>query len=954
MNRGEASAPRGATSRADLLRALAVADRDQLALDIDASSWFGYVRRAEEAPRPSEIGSLTAPRVPAAAAPPTARKLPLRLPFLHLIVQREARRPPEAGREAEAAAAHAEPLDEDSARAPSDRRLIGYEDLVPEARLLPALRRALGATRAGPLDLERLTHHLATRSLPRHVPRRRQQRWHPQLVVLLDFCPRLWPYREDMHRLAERLLRHCGCSGVSLRIVNDGPLGPWSDWLAHQNQTRAEPPLLPWTMPAVGTPVLIVSDLGLFLGAGSAPCEDWARFIATLVRAEVRPLALAPLGARQLDASLGAALPILRWSPDARARPARAYGPGQPEPEGLYDLLAMVAATRRVDPPLLRALRRLNPDAPLDAGLEGALWCHADVEAGFTAVIRRDAQETHLRRFDEYLPRLHTEARRLRWLHHAHLRKVLNHEETLLWSDDSKETEAAEHFMLRLAATLAEPGKGQFAGNWWAVAQGIVDRADSAMGLRHSAVLHPLLAALVRALGDATKVPAWADPAVLRGVLHDMQGPTGAWLVRDPPSGCLLLQAGPPRARQSPLGERLLLDVGGARVSVGEGAGATTRWLSAAALPLPLCRLSEPTLVQIVTACEILTVAAVSRPRGALGWGCDRTGIAVQTAAVGPYAMKWSSDALRIAPVPGAASSAWGLEAEVPVPLMSPMDEASVRFGIDSPFGVYADLTVTTRHGSATQRLRWMEPGTFLMGSPGDEPKRFGNEGRRHTVTLTRGLWLADSACTQRMWRAVMGTNPSRSTWDEERPVEQVSWDDVQGFLRKLETLLRGCIAGLPTEAEWEYACRVGSDTPFSFGANITPETVNYDGKYPYGGGQKGLYRQQTVPVKSLPPNNWGLYEMHGNVWEWCADGLRAYSDQEEVDPAGPVDAEAHRAVRGGSWGDSAWRARSAYRGAVGPGLAYGGLGFRLCLRSIEPGQGRPGGPAGLAPGGRG
>jgi len=505
-----------------------VTDRDHLALDIDASSWFGYVRRAEEAPRMVEIGPVGAPRTTAAPAPTTARKLPLRVPFLHLIVQREARRPPEAGREAAAAAAHAEPLDEDSARAPSDRRLIGYEDLVPEARLLPALRRALGATRAGPLDIERLTRDLAARALPRHVPRRRQKRWHPELVVLLDFSPRLWPYRWDMHRLAERLLRHCGRSSVSLRIVNDGPSGPWSDWLMHQNRTSAVPPLSPWAMPAAGTPVLIVSDLGLLLGSDAPPCREWARFIATLVRGEVQPLALAPLGARQLDPALGAALPILRWSPDARARPALAQGPGLPEPEGLYDLLAMVATTRRVDPPLLRALRRINPRAPLDAGLEGALWCHGDVKAGVTAAIRREAQETHLRRFEERLPQLHADLKTLRSRHHAHLRAVLIHEERLLWDVDPKDIEAARDFMRRLAATLAEPGSGRSADNWWSVAQGIVDRADSLIGLRHSAVLHPLLAALVRASGEAPKVPSWADPAVLRDVLHDPQGPTRA------------------------------------------------------------------------------------------------------------------------------------------------------------------------------------------------------------------------------------------------------------------------------------------------------------------------------------------------------------------------------------------------------------------------------------------
>ena len=227
------------------------------------------------------------------------------------------------------------------------------------------------------------------------------------------------------------------------------------------------------------------------------------------------------------------------------------------------------------------------------------------------------------------------------------------------------------------------------------------------------------------------------------------------------------------------------------------------------------------------------------------------------------------------------------------------------------------------------------------MGSPDGELDHQAREGPQHRVTLSEGYWLADSECTQALWKAVTGNNPSHFKNDAQHPVEQVSWDDVQTFLRKLEQLMPGIEAKLPTEAQWEYACRAGTKTPFSFGENISPEQVNYDGNEPYLKGEKGLYRQQTVAVKSLPPNKWGLYEMHGNVWEWCADGLRDYSKEPQRDPEGPLSGGkgAHRALRGGSWFDFAGWARSAFRFAYPPGIANHVLGFRLSLRSIEPGQ---------------
>jgi len=226
------------------------------------------------------------------------------------------------------------------------------------------------------------------------------------------------------------------------------------------------------------------------------------------------------------------------------------------------------------------------------------------------------------------------------------------------------------------------------------------------------------------------------------------------------------------------------------------------------------------------------------------------------------------------------------------------------------------------------QRFRWIESGSFLMGSPVDEAGRYRDEGI-HKVTLTKGFWLADTACTQAFWRAVMGENPSAFKDDERNPVERVSWDDVQCFIGELQRRATGLAVRLPTEAEWEYACRAGTTTPFSFGDELTPELVNYDGKYPYADGAKGLYRRKTVPVGSLPPNAWGLYEMHGNVYEWCADWYGDYANEPQVDPSGPPTGDS-RVVRGGSWGNLGGYVRSASRGWYVPGFRNRYVGFRL------------------------
>lgn len=231
---------------------------------------------------------------------------------------------------------------------------------------------------------------------------------------------------------------------------------------------------------------------------------------------------------------------------------------------------------------------------------------------------------------------------------------------------------------------------------------------------------------------------------------------------------------------------------------------------------------------------------------------------------------------------------------------------------------------------SIGMKFVWIPPGNFMMGSPKEEKQRWVNE-TQHKVTVTKGFYMGVYTVTQEQWEEVMGNNPSEFKGEKNLPVEQVSWDICQTFIKKLREKDKRPFR-LPTEAEWEYSCRAGTTTPFHFGETIATDQANYFGAYVYGDGKKGVYRARTTPVGSFPANAWGLYDMHGNVWQWCQDWYGGdYPQKELVDPTGPEKGE-FRVLRGGSWHCSPVVFRSASRRWFAPDSRYSRLGFRLCF----------------------
>jgi formylglycine-generating enzyme required for sulfatase activity len=262
---------------------------------------------------------------------------------------------------------------------------------------------------------------------------------------------------------------------------------------------------------------------------------------------------------------------------------------------------------------------------------------------------------------------------------------------------------------------------------------------------------------------------------------------------------------------------------------------------------------------------------------------------------------------------------------------------------------IIAGFAVLSCAQRQTYNMVHIKGGTFAMGSPGTEAGRDIDEAL-HQVTVS-SFFLGKYEVTQDEYQKTMKAAPGNFK-GKELPVESISWYDAILFCNKLSQNhgltpvyeLRGTGVmwdknadgyRLPTEAEWEYACRAGTSTPFNTGNNITTEQANYDGTYPYNNNAQGAFLEKTAPVGSYPANAWGLYDMHGNVFEWCWDWHGYYVLDGQTDPTGPASGSLH-VIRGGSWVNGGETLRSAGRGIYIPGGGNERIGFRLARNAVK------------------
>ncbi len=725
---------------------------------------------------------------------------------------------------------------------------LEFQPLAEPRYLLTQLRRVSGTRRSrNQLDMVGAVNRLSRGEFLHRIPLRARRVWGHDLMILEDRSRRLVPYWSDQDFVTAQLKKIYPVWGFSLARLNDGCRFPEVLEPRERRHFRFEPP-------PPDTLVLAMTDLGCLVSGKSRETtqvsigdnvqKNWLRIGRDLRDNGNRAIAVVPCHPSQIPHDLAQLWTIVPWE---------RIDPNNDAPDtsiALQRLLRFLAPVVRLEPELLRAVRRFCPDTRGDAGMEARVWQH------------------------ELIVSRHSDAASL---------------------NESIRKELLEQFELEPPEIRAD----------------VLELIEAARQWSHPSVWFEEVLSLDSGSQQLLPNPRHVDLAIefFGGLATDNKKPFSAemkawikrWSVR------LRRTRGLPDSLSRKLSQ-LLSEIDGREERPLE------EWEPDSPAPTK----GEERKYRI----------------GQIGSGLRFNGFDEHDESRAPDSGSFLADIRTI----GSEIYLFDHVRDIGAVVNTPSEETAESFWLNGGppswasdwgrdgFGSWASFQVE----GIFQRMRWISAGEFKMGSPDTEDGRWDNEGPQHQVEISRGFWMFDTPCTQALWQAVMGSSSKTKRFvPPMRPVTEISWDDAQEFLKKLNSRLPGMNLRLPTEAEWEYSCRADSGSAPRYGE------LDAIAWYSENSGD------EIHDVKLKAPNNWGLYDMIGNVYEWCHDSQRKYSKQSQIDPGPEVSGAAVRVVRGGCWVFSSLYARAAYRNAFRSSDRYVNLGFR-CLSSVEPSSSQP------------
>ncbi len=777
------------------------------------------------------------------------------------------------------------------------------------------------------IDIQALTRKISQGQSIRCLPTQPQRHWHPQAHLWLDMDNRLLPLRQDWYWIADQVTRWRGASGLSVYCLRDGILGGHAFKRRSQKGTKLLPVLneaIENIIPDQSVPILILTDFGAAEEHAQTLCDAWKRLGKYLKRRNIKPTVLLPINKMlsqfqdlkhyyhfvTLDKSQSASIEIAEIQKSTDYQRA----------------LALCSLLLRVEFKLFRHIvRHLGLGVMAELAVcqdsmtqqEERYWYFDANQADQVTQLRQQFLTDDLREIVWDL------CRRA----HQHLPIDIQYEEHQHYTDlterlGSDESSPQQKLVQRMIATLqdktTDTSELKASVQLWSRRMcrriSTTDRKTKEFSLLYQ-LIYPDESELLSGM-DVRTFPEDPSAQIGKVICHQENE---FLVIAEPLESDEFVQRAPVFELNTKNGkvqydlydeknqltaQKNLTCVVGARFEIPSGYSAV--FYDDVCIQV-LIRIKQDgwceTLMQNKEGLCAVFLDAREKEQSAYWVPANEYFVQVDKDTRVILSIDrgffWRQSEYLNWRTHGFQKPAW-----------------ATAIGVDE-YGLFADW----QYESVVQRMRWIQPGLFWMGSPVEEAGRLSDRETLHSVMLTQGYWLADTACTQSLWEAVMGSNPSRFQ-GRNLPVEQVSWNDVSEFIDRINQKQLGLDFRLPTEAEWEYACRARTQTPYSFGDFIRADQANYY--------NEDHYRGEPVSVKDLPPNVWGLYQMHGNVYEWCQDWYESeYGSEAVIDPIGPSQGSS-RVLRGGSWDGGARFVRSAYRHCCSPEGRRSDFGFRL------------------------